>query len=286
MMPVVLWTDALVFLLLAAAVGAGFQVRRRAYLLASWRRVGESRAGMAALLVLLAFAAIGLLDSLHYRPRLADANGRPANGYSTEVRSALDALLRPLRNAAEKTYSAPLATHLYARETVEQPDGTQVRLFPRLKHGGAHLRDALIATLGPLPSAKAVDRADQEYPHLLFLAFAVRALFVVYAIVVGEARHARQTIPPRIGVRVKVANQAHPWPKLPDGVRRCVLVLLGADHPGPAAFGVGVDGDMLHGVGGHALARNDMPKQETIGLVTSNGPAFDLARHHVCRNRC
>ncbi|CAG0930703.1 MAG: hypothetical protein EFKGCFLK_01058 [Rhodocyclaceae bacterium] len=142
MMPVVLWTDALVFLLLAAAVGAGFQVRRRAYLLASWRRVGESRAGMAALLVLLAFAAIGLLDSLHYRPRLADANGRPANGYSTEVRSALDALLRPLRNAAEKTYSAPLATHLYARETVEQPDGTQVRLFPRLKHGGAHLRDA------------------------------------------------------------------------------------------------------------------------------------------------
>ena len=142
MMPVVLWTDALVFLLVAAAVGAGFYVGRREYLLASWRRVGESRAGMAALTVLLAFVAVGLLDSLHYRPRLDALNGQAAAGYSTEVRSALDALLQPLKAATEKTYSAPLATHLYAKETVELPDGRQSRLFPRLKHGGAHLKDA------------------------------------------------------------------------------------------------------------------------------------------------
>jgi len=142
MMPIVLWTDALVFLLVACAVGAGFYVSRREYLLASWRRVGESRAGMAALTVLLAFIAVGLLDSLHYRPLLDAAPGKPAGGYSTEVRSALDALLQPLKAATEKTYSAPLATHLYARETVELPDGSQARVFPRLKHGGSHLEDA------------------------------------------------------------------------------------------------------------------------------------------------
>jgi len=141
MMPVVLWTDALVFLLVAAAVGAGFYIRRREYLLASWRRVGESRAGMAALTVLLAFVAVGLLDSLHYRARLEAVGGKAAAGYSTEVRSALDALLQPLKAATERTYSAPLATHLYAKETVELPDGSQARLFPRLKHGGAHLKD-------------------------------------------------------------------------------------------------------------------------------------------------
>ncbi len=141
MMPIVLWTDALVFLLVAAAVGAGLYVSRREYLLASWRRVGERRAGMAALTVLLAFVAIGLLDSLHYRPRLDAAHGKAA-GYSPEVHSALDALLLPLKAATEKTYSAPLATHLYAKETVEMPDGSQARLFPRLKHGGAHLQDA------------------------------------------------------------------------------------------------------------------------------------------------
>jgi peptide/nickel transport system permease protein len=97
---------------------------------------------MAALTVLLAFVAVGLLDSLHYRPRLDALNGQAAAGYSTEVRSALDALLQPLKAATEKTYSAPLATHLYAKETVELPDGRQSRLFPRLKHGGAHLKDA------------------------------------------------------------------------------------------------------------------------------------------------
>ena len=140
-MPIILWTDALVFLLIACGIGSGFYISRREYLLASWRRVGESRAGMAALTVLAAFILIGLLDSLHYRPRLEAAAGQPANSYSSEVRSALDALLLPLRSGTEKTYSAPLATHLYARETVELPDGTQARVCPRLRHGGAHLRN-------------------------------------------------------------------------------------------------------------------------------------------------
>jgi peptide/nickel transport system permease protein len=140
-MPIILWTDALIFLLIACAIGAGFYVNRREYLLASWSRVGESRAGMASLTVLAAFIAIGLLDSLHYRPRLDDVSGRAANGYSSEVRSALDALLLPLRAGTEKTYSAPLATHLYAKETVELPDGSQTRVFPRLQHGGAHLEN-------------------------------------------------------------------------------------------------------------------------------------------------
>lgn len=141
-MPIILWTDALVFLLIACAIGAGFYVKRREYLLASWRRVGESRTGMASLTVLAAFIAVGLLDSLHYRPRLDDVpGGTTANGYSSEVRSALDALLQPLRAGTEKTYSAPLATRLYAKETVELPDGSQTRMFPRLRHGGAHLGD-------------------------------------------------------------------------------------------------------------------------------------------------
>jgi len=140
-MPTILWTDALVFLLVACAVATGRYVSRREYLLSSWRRVGESRSGMAALTVLAVFVLIGLLDSLHYRPRLEAVAGKTANGYSTEVRSALDALLRPLKAGTEKTYSAPLATHLYARETVEQPDGTQARVFPRLRHGGIHLKD-------------------------------------------------------------------------------------------------------------------------------------------------
>lgn len=175
-MPIILWTDALVFLLIGCAIAAGFYVSRREYLLASWRRVGESRAGMAALTVLAVYILIGLLDSLHYRPRLEAVSGKPANGYSSEVRSALDALLQPLQAATEKTYSAPLATHLYARETVELPDGTQARVFPRLRYGGAHLDDP------------AEDRAqDVAVRIVLGLAFAVLAALTFTALAVQAA---------------------------------------------------------------------------------------------------
>jgi peptide/nickel transport system permease protein len=163
MMPVVLWTDALVFLLVACIAAIGLHVRRQDYLLASWQRVGASRPGMAALTVLAAFIAVGLLDSLHYRTKLeggnAGTNGQPAQ-YSVEVLSLLDAIAMPLRMRTEKTYSAPFALELFAKETVELADGTQTRLFPRLKHGGSHLRqpedlpgDVLLTALNSLLAA-------------------------------------------------------------------------------------------------------------------------------------
>ncbi|MBK7135198.1 MAG: ABC transporter permease [Rhodocyclales bacterium] len=174
-MPIILWTDALVFLLIACGIGSGFYIGRREYLLASWRRVGESRAGMAALTVLAAFIVLGLLDSLHYRPRLEAVAGQPANGYSSEVRSALDALLLPLRSGTEKTYSAPLATHLYARETVELPDGTQARVFPRLRHGGAHLQDPVEEWARDVSWRVARGLAFAVLAGLTFAAIAVQA---------------------------------------------------------------------------------------------------------------
>ena len=53
----------------------------------------------------------------------------------------LDLAATSLRQKREKTYSAPLATHLYSKETITLPDGREVREFPRLRHGGAHLKD-------------------------------------------------------------------------------------------------------------------------------------------------
>jgi peptide/nickel transport system permease protein len=76
---------------------------------------------------------------VHYRPALPPQNGKVA--YATELRSLLDLALQPLRVKREKTYSAPLATHLYAKETMLLPDGREVRDFPRLRHGGAHLKN-------------------------------------------------------------------------------------------------------------------------------------------------
>jgi peptide/nickel transport system permease protein len=139
---VVLWTDWLVYLLVAVIFTTIVYVRGREHLRAPWRRVAQSRSGMVGLAVLLVFVVAGLLDSVHFRPRLQsnDANARVA--YSIEVLSVLDLVLEGLRTRREKTYSAPLATELYAKEMIELPDGSQVRGYPRLKYGGAQLRDA------------------------------------------------------------------------------------------------------------------------------------------------
>ena len=139
--PIILWTDALVFVLVAVVVASGWYIRRQEHLLAPWRKVVRSRYGMCALVILSVFVAIGLLDSFHYRPRLDARPGEGKTSYAVEVRSAFDALVEPLGRRFEKTYSAPFAAYSYAKETVERPDGTQAREFPRLKFGGAHLKD-------------------------------------------------------------------------------------------------------------------------------------------------
>lgn len=135
---VVLWSDVLVWLLVAAGIGFGVLIARSPPLLAAWRRVGANRVGMAAATVLLVFIGIGLLDSLHYRIRLDGKAGEPVR-YGIEVRSLLDALATPLRTRNEKTYSAPFATRLYAKESIDVPGQGSVRDYPRLKFGGAHL---------------------------------------------------------------------------------------------------------------------------------------------------
>ncbi|MEI7429843.1 MAG: ABC transporter permease, partial [Betaproteobacteria bacterium] len=142
-LPVLLWSDVLIWLLVLAALVLGALSSRNPLLCAAWRRVGRNRPGMAAATVLLAFVLIGLLDSLHYRPRLENKDANQPVVYTIEVLSALDALASPLRLRNEKTYSQPLATRAYAKESIEvrEADGSLrvTRDFPRLKFGGAWL---------------------------------------------------------------------------------------------------------------------------------------------------
>jgi peptide/nickel transport system permease protein len=138
---VILWTDALIFVLVAAVIAFAWQVQRHEHLRAPWRKVARSRYGMSALVVLVVFVAIGLLDSLHFRPALDSRQADGTQNYAAEVLSVFDLIAAGLRTKPERTYSAPLATHAFAKETLVRPDGTQVREFPRLLHGGAHLAD-------------------------------------------------------------------------------------------------------------------------------------------------
>ena len=147
---VVLKTDALFFLLLAVAGAYTFYARRREHLAAPWRQVLRRPLGMSAAVVLMVYVVVAVLDSIHFQPQLEDPTGEIQ--HSTEIISTFDVVVAPLKGHVEKTYSAPFATHAFARETIELADGGTTRDYPRLQYGGAHLED---------PAASALDIASR-----------------------------------------------------------------------------------------------------------------------------
>lgn len=137
---VLLWTDALIYLLLFGVISFVLYARRREHLRTPWRQVVRRPLGMAAAMILAVYVLIGLLDSIHFHPRVGAVDDRRPV-YSSEIISVFDWLVGPMRTQIEKTYSAPFATNLYSKESVRMEDGTQRRIYPRLEYGGRHLSD-------------------------------------------------------------------------------------------------------------------------------------------------
>lgn len=138
----VLKTDFLFYLLLAVAVAYAVYARSREHLIRPWREVVKRKLGMASAVILFFYLLVAVLDSIHFFPELKTPGISHERQYSTEMISLLDYLAGPVRSQVEKTYSAPFATHLYSKETIELPEGGIVRIYPRLQYGGAHLAGA------------------------------------------------------------------------------------------------------------------------------------------------
>jgi peptide/nickel transport system permease protein len=136
---VLLWTDAAVWLLVIALLGYAFHVRRTPNLAANWRKVFGNAPALASSVVLLACLLVTLADSVHYRPLLPTAAGANAGSvaYDTRTKSFLDGALSGLVESRETTYSRPLATVSFTKESSESGE----RVAPRLLHGGVHLKD-------------------------------------------------------------------------------------------------------------------------------------------------
>lgn len=121
-MLVVLWTDALVFLLvivLAVLIGI---TARNAELREQWRKSYSTPLRMIALVILLSYTTIGLLDSIHYRPQLPQ-NDEQQIVYGNQVLSVLDWILLPTSAQTETSYSPPFATELFSKKMVKDAVG-------------------------------------------------------------------------------------------------------------------------------------------------------------------
>jgi peptide/nickel transport system permease protein len=140
-MPVILWTDALVFLLVAVITGFMLYARKKSHLREPWLAVLKNRMAIASLIILMAYVFIGLLDSMHFREALPQQDGQQETQYSGEVISVFDKLMGSIRTQVETTYSAPFAVRAFSKEPVIGDDGLQRREYPRLKYAGAHLED-------------------------------------------------------------------------------------------------------------------------------------------------
>ncbi len=185
--PVILTTDALIFLLLAVVAASAWYISRHEHLRAPWKKVAHSRSGMIAAVIMLAFVTVGLLDSLHFRPRLSSDAARGGTNYAVDVMSVFDLVAAPLRSKQEKTYSAPLSAYLFAKETVELPDGSEARVFPRLTHGGAHLKDPERERTGDILKHTIAGIA------IAALAWNVLLLCVTFWLAMRDSRSVRET---------------------------------------------------------------------------------------------
>ena len=126
----VLWTDALIFLLLLSSIGLAVYLHNKEHIQRPLNKISSSKVGMVSLVVLLFFLMVGLLDSIHFKSSQEKSN---------EVISLLDYFATPLRERNEKTYSAPFASTLYSKEMVAGNEGTMQWDYPRLVYGGKHL---------------------------------------------------------------------------------------------------------------------------------------------------
>ena len=117
---------------------------RREYWRNAARQVRVRRLAMVSFAILSVYALVGLLDSIRWTDPAINPDGELTRNeagqliYSPRRWSLLDRICRPLRENTEKTYSAPFATHLYTKSTVQQPDGRVTREHPPLQYPRSH----------------------------------------------------------------------------------------------------------------------------------------------------
>lgn len=134
---VVLWTDALIYLLLITAIIVFLWMRKQEHWREPWRIVAGRKLGMAAFVILLTYVLVGFLDSIHFS--FEYPSNAQVSFQSRSMLSVLDLLLSRMGFQEEQTYSSPFALFAASKMMVKENGSEQYR-FPRLEYGGKHLK--------------------------------------------------------------------------------------------------------------------------------------------------
>jgi peptide/nickel transport system permease protein len=134
-----LYTDVFIDLIVIAFIVFFILMRKKLNIRMAWQRVFSSPFGMIAAVVLLSYTIIGLLDSIHFHPRLQLENNSTVL-YSSQVVSLLDILVRPLGENEEQSYSAPFALRSFTKTNLDV-DAKPEEKYTRLKYGAVYLKD-------------------------------------------------------------------------------------------------------------------------------------------------
>ncbi len=137
----VLWTDYLIYFLVAAVIFFISTLRNNPQNSERWKEVFSTRLGMSTFIIILAYVAIALLDSVHFRKALPPVEGQSSEKvyYSNKVNSVLDLLLGEMGDQPERTYSSPFSLKSWNKENIKLSDGKTTRDYPELKNAGQHL---------------------------------------------------------------------------------------------------------------------------------------------------
>tara|TARA_R110002110_G_scaffold415561_2_gene650857 strand:- start:55722 stop:57092 length:1371 start_codon:yes stop_codon:yes gene_type:complete len=143
MKPILLWSDALIFMLVIALCLFFYRLRNDPQSAERWSQVFSTRLGMITFTVIATYVGIALLDSLHFRKALEPTAGtvEQAVFYDNKVTSVLDVMLDGMGDRFERTYSAPFALQSFEKKNMKDEQGRAIRDYPPLEHAGQHLAD-------------------------------------------------------------------------------------------------------------------------------------------------
>jgi peptide/nickel transport system permease protein len=173
---VLLWTDIVVLALVFSLAWYVWHLRRQPNLRANWKRVFQNTPAMCSAVIIAVGLLATVLDSVHFRPRLATAGtGAQVVAYDTRTVSVFDTLVARLYEMRESSYSVPLAYQSFTKESVRL-NGEVTRMNPRLEHAGRHLKDPATEWLPDLLQRVLIGLACGAVAALLLSAMLIAAV--------------------------------------------------------------------------------------------------------------